>query len=423
MGESSPFQQQRQILREFRQAVTARQQQEQEANQRWQTEKQAADRALEQTLTEAKKQHDREKARLTQSYQTDRRTAEETRKAAQAQAERLLKETESEVRSRYQAERKQADTRLTQTQREAEKQQEQERTQATEHYDGVVKAAEEDWAQAQKRAAEAETTSQDHLKKCQNYLIEAGLSTAPIPGEILPVAPEGITEDADPKPMLEQSLEAVWQARIAVRGAVDALLRWRETWRRRRNWAIGIAVTAVFAVLIGLSYHSAQVQEAARHATATAYYPTMVAMATGTAQAEATAQARATATVQAILAARPTSKAVTVYANREWQETGMFVIEGERIRIQYSSGKWSWACCDSSTYVDANGIIGSASYSDNVILACNHSALIAQVANSRFCVGTGSSQVVSHSGWIELRINDRVTGDNASAIEVIIEVE
>ncbi len=299
MSESTLFQQQRQLLREFRQAVTTRRQQEQEANQRWQTEKQAADSALEQTLREAQRQHDREEARLTQNYQTARRTAEDTWKAAKAQAERLLKDTEAGVRSRYQTEREQADARLAQAKREAEQQQKQAGTQATEQYYEVVKAAEEDWAQAKKRAAEVEAKSRGHLNRCQDYLIGSGLSTERIPGEILPVAPEGITEDVDPKQMLEQSLEAVEQARIAVRGAVDALLRWRETWRRRRNWAIGIAVTAAFAVLIGLSVHSAQVHEAARQATATAYYPTRVAMATETAQAEATAQAQATATARA----------------------------------------------------------------------------------------------------------------------------
>ncbi|MDZ7379873.1 MAG: LamG domain-containing protein, partial [candidate division KSB1 bacterium] len=184
--------------------------------------------------------------------------------------------------------------------------QEEETAQAQKRYDEAIKAAEEAWAQAQKLVADGQAKSQEHLGQCQTYLVEAGLSTALIPAEILPVSPEGETGDEDPAQMLEQSLEAVGEARRVIRQAVDDLLRWRETWRRRRNWAIGIAVTAAFALLIGLSIHNAQVQEMSRQATAQAQATaTAQARATATAQAEqatATAQARATATVRAIQA-------------------------------------------------------------------------------------------------------------------------
>ena len=84
---------------------------------------------------------------------------------------------------------------------------------------------------------------------------------------------------------------AVERASRAVHNAVDDLLRRRETWRRRRDWAIGLAIVTGFVVLIGMSIRNAQIQEMNRQATATAQ-----------ARATATAQAQATATVQAIRA-------------------------------------------------------------------------------------------------------------------------
>lgn len=346
-----PFQQQRQLLREFREAVTTWQQQEQEADRRWQTGQQDVDRTLKQTLEQAKRYRDQEEGRITQKYQAALRTAEDARVAKRAQAERLLKETESETRSRYREERKQADTLLEQVKEKARKSQEEEIARAQKRYEEMVKAAEEAWAQAQKLAADGQAKSQAHLRQCFSYLTRAGLSTALIPAEIPPVSPKGITENDDPTRMLEQSLDAVLRARLAISDAVDELLRWRETWRRRRNWAIGIAVTAALVTMLGLSIRSAQVQEMARQATATAFHPTYVVMATATAQAQATAtvqahataivqawatataQAQATATTQARATARAQAHAMEIVFVTGFQGEGVYAIKINKGKI------------------------------------------------------------------------------------------
>ena len=450
MTEPPLFQQQREIWRAFRQAVAERRLTERNATQRWQTEQREADRTLERVLNEAKKRRDQEESKTTQKYQKALQDAGNEQDRIQLQAKQALQQIEDEIQTGYRSELRQANLALERAKKEAQERRTRQESEAQERYDAEVKAAEEAWDKARRLAEEKKGQAEKSWGQCQSRLGEAELPLHQwIPAEIPSVSADEVLGDADPPQALEQSLETVERASMAVHNAVDDLLRWRETWRRRREWAIGLAIVTSFVVLIGMSIRSAQIQEMNRQATATAFHPTYVAMATSTAQAEATAaaeaqatataqaqatataqaratataQAQATATVQAILAARPSSKVVTVYANKDWQETGMFVLEGESIRIKYLSGKWSWACCDPSSYVDASGIAQAINYSDNVIMNCAHAALIAQIANSRLCIRDYFYQKMSLSGWLELRINDRVIGDNSSnGINVIIEV-
>jgi WD40 repeat protein len=126
------------------------------------------------------------------------------------------------------------------------------------------------------------------------------LKVAPLPAE---------------QPPAPAAAPAVERASMAVHNAVDDLLRRRETWRRRRDWAIGLAIVTGFVVLIGMSIRNAQIQEMNRQAVATAFY---VAMATSTAQAEATATAEAQATATAQAQATATAQARATATAQAW---------------------------------------------------------------------------------------------------------
>jgi len=139
--------------------------------------------------------------------------------------------------------------------------------------------------------------------------------------------------------------------------------------------------------------------------------------------ATATAQARATATVQAILAARPSSKKVIVYADKEWQDTGMFVLAGETVSIRYVAGSWNHCAPNGCPYSRGDGVPGTQNWPDNVLQGCTHFKLIARISNYTFCTGVNYNIAVQISGFLQLRANDTQIGDNAGRIVVQIKVK
>jgi len=283
MTEPPLFQQQREIWRAFRQAVAERRLTERNATQRWQTEQREADRTLERVLNEAKKRRDQEESKTTQKYQKALQDAGNEQDRIQLQAKQALQQIEDDIQTGYRSELRQANLALERAKKEAQERRTRQESEAQERYDAEVKAAEEAWDKARRLAEEKKGQAEKSWGQCQSRLGEAELPLHQwIPAEIPSVSADEVLGDADPPQALEQSLETVERASIAVHNAVDDLLRWRETRRRRRDWAIGLAIVTGFVVLIGMFIRNAQIQEMNRQATATAFY---VAMATSTAQA------------------------------------------------------------------------------------------------------------------------------------------
>jgi hypothetical protein len=120
----------------------------------------------------------------------------------------------------------------------------------------------------------------------------------------------------------------------------------------------------------------------------------------------------------------PTDILVRMYANRDWQNTGVYVKADETIVITYVSGEWSPCASFGCPYVDA---AGSANLPTdyNVIPDCSNAALVARFDHSQpFCVEASfTGHVINRSGSLQLRINDRTLDDNGGAIIIRIQVE
>lgn len=293
-AESHPLQKQREILREFRQAVVNRRQQEKRAQQRWEAKQQDAEATLKRILEDAERRLSREGVQAERRHEDALREAETRRSQTIRKAENLLKQTKDETGTRYRSDEKQADTILEQTRQEAQRKREQEESEITERYWAEARTAEQTWAEAQVLAGEKQSQVQKYLSRAQSNLREAQLSLERlIPVEIPAASPGQINSDSDPAQALQNSVDTVDQARIAIRSAVYDLLGWRVRQRRIRVWVIGIAVVACVTLLISWSVRNTHIQEMARQATATALHPTYVAMTTATAQAQATTATQA----------------------------------------------------------------------------------------------------------------------------------
>lgn len=117
-------------------------------------------------------------------------------------------------------------------------------------------------------------------------------------------------------------------------------------------------------------------------------------------------------------------KEVMVYAKSDWQNTDIFVQEGKTVVIKYVSGKWAiW----SGYYVDGRGCLDEPictqdpNYRDNVF-SFRHGGLIGRIGDRTFAVGNSATIVAPVSGFVYLRINDKVINDNSGAITVHISV-
>lgn len=149
--------------------------------------------------------------------------------------------------------------------------------------------------------------------------------------------------------------------------------------------------------------------EATRRAELTAIAQATSAEATRQAQAAATAAARAT------LNATPRTQSVTVRADRDWQDTGMQLQEGESVAVRYLSGQWlPW----SGHAVDAGGNPGSTDGS-NLVEGVPHASLIGRIGEARpFFIGKATTFQAAGSGMLRLRINDTRIVDNSGSIVV-----
>ena len=121
-----------------------------------------------------------------------------------------------------------------------------------------------------------------------------------------------------------------------------------------------------------------------------------------------------------------TFKKFIVKADDGWQDTGIVTSVEGKLTITYLSGTWSNCPAFGCPYVDASGVRdkeGCINCPDNVLLNCSHAALIAMVNDIVYCVGNNLSVVITQSGSLRLRINDKVLNDNRGSITVSITVE
>jgi hypothetical protein len=115
---------------------------------------------------------------------------------------------------------------------------------------------------------------------------------------------------------------------------------------------------------------------------------------------------------------------IVVEGNVEWRDTGIQLEAGQSIEVQYLSGSWSNCPANGCPYVDASGVLVSdPNSSDNLLLNCNHAALLAKIGDATYCVGNNLTIRITQSGTLLLRINDKVLEDNDGSVTVEIRVE
>lgn len=115
---------------------------------------------------------------------------------------------------------------------------------------------------------------------------------------------------------------------------------------------------------------------------------------------------------------------VTVFANRGWQDTGLFANIGDRIAFQ-ADGIWSLHNREQTC--NANGIeyttFGVTLPKRNPLPREPHGMLIARIGETQpFPIGTETEMISSGFGKIYLRANDSSPGDNVGALSVAIDI-
>lgn len=114
---------------------------------------------------------------------------------------------------------------------------------------------------------------------------------------------------------------------------------------------------------------------------------------------------------------------ITINAIEDWQSTGLFIREGQLLRVE-AYNKWSFAGSLSS---NAEGV-DPIDHSENVMQGCRHAALIARttydlsepVMSELMCIYSSYLEVVNQTGFLEFRINDLRTEDNSGIIYVLV---
>jgi hypothetical protein len=110
----------------------------------------------------------------------------------------------------------------------------------------------------------------------------------------------------------------------------------------------------------------------------------------------------------------------TVYAYRQWQSVGLFLKAGDQARLT-ASGLWTY-----SPEVGLHGPEGGMPAPDYYPLpTARGGALLGRLgeAGNVFYVGHGLTYVAPEPGFLYLRINDDLLGDNVGALTLKIEVE
>jgi len=116
---------------------------------------------------------------------------------------------------------------------------------------------------------------------------------------------------------------------------------------------------------------------------------------------------------------------VDVHADREWQDTGVAVREGDRVTIVQIDGAWTcWAA--NVPYHDAAGAAPWASEDEGIVTSAPIGSLVGRLdkgPRTAFAVGRWKEYTATSDGTLELAMNDSYYEDNAGRITVAITIE
>ena len=120
---------------------------------------------------------------------------------------------------------------------------------------------------------------------------------------------------------------------------------------------------------------------------------------------------------------------VEVYADKNWQDTGVEIKQGETITIQYVSGEWSpfsgyytdgQGCTDPNVCTQDLSVLKS--FPDNIVSGI-HATLIARINQGPiFVVGNEITFEAENTGSLMLRMNDKSTSDNSGSLIVSVKI-
>ena len=137
----------------------------------------------------------------------------------------------------------------------------------------------------------------------------------------------------------------------------------------------------------------------------------------------------------AIIAKLPDASTVTqqqveVFANKDWQETGIEIRAGETVTIQHVSGEWSpfsgyytdgQGCTDPNVCTQDLSIL--ADFPDNIVSGI-HATLIARINQGQIVVvGNEITFEAKSTGSLMLRMNDKNSSDNSGSLVVFVKVK
>ncbi len=113
----------------------------------------------------------------------------------------------------------------------------------------------------------------------------------------------------------------------------------------------------------------------------------------------------------------------TVYANRDWQPSGLVVRKGETLRIRPLSGAWSECALAGCAFHDAGGDPAAPrAQASNAVQGCAHASLVAiSGEGTPFCVGSDVVVRADADGELRLRMNDILLLDNDGSLVVALD--
>jgi serine/threonine protein kinase len=230
---------------------------------------------------------------------------------------------------------------------------------------------------------------------------------------------------------------AIAQAATSTANAVstvtaEAALSFIHATRTAAAHAVATEVAATVTAASARATRTAEVRDVSTEVAAikanaaaqnTSTAATAVAAVRATAAVQSTRAAAATAVAQATrvrLAAAATALAkiprATVWANQDWQNSGISVQAGDTLRIRYFSGAWS-------SWENSLGPPASSGHSYGIMPTVSWTGLIGRIENGPpFAIGSEARVAARSSGRLFLRINDTDTRDNTGSIVVLIEV-
>ena len=119
-------------------------------------------------------------------------------------------------------------------------------------------------------------------------------------------------------------------------------------------------------------------------------------------------------------------KEPNVFANQGWQRTGIYVMTGDWVEVDYVSGVWTTSR-NTDPFIGPKGYEGKR-YDWTVYRKANLGALIAMIEGYQIDVGQTMRFRVPTAGILELRMNDgncegRCLSDNVGSMELNIVVQ